>query len=146
MNENVKRDIYEDTRSFEELFPQVEPGIDPTGAKVLLQLRKVKNKTKAGIMLVEESKSTERWNETVALVLAIGPLAYRNRSDMSAWPEGPWCQVGDIVRVVKYGADRWTRRDWEHESINFVLVNDDEVLGKIKSFEEAKRMASFLEE
>ena len=26
---------------------------------------------------------------------------------MQGWPEGSWCEVGDYIRVPKWGGDRW---------------------------------------
>ena len=57
-------------------FPAVDPEATPLGARILVQLRRSKSKTtKAGIILVEETRETEKWNNMVAKVIAIGPLA-----------------------------------------------------------------------
>ncbi len=69
-------------------FPSVEPGAKPLGGRILVQLRRTKKKTtSAGILLVEETKETEKWNNMVAKVIEIGPLAFRHRDTMQAWPE-----------------------------------------------------------
>jgi len=61
-------------------FPSVDPGAKPLGGRILVQLRRTKKKaTSAGIILVEETKETEKWNNMVAKVIEIGPLAFRNR-------------------------------------------------------------------
>ena len=70
-------------------FPSVEPGAKPLGGRILVQLRRTKKKTTgAGILLIEETKETEKWNNMVAKVIAIGPLAFKHRDTMQAWPEG----------------------------------------------------------
>ena len=117
-------------------FPSVEPGAKPLGARILVQLRRTKKKaTSAGIILVEETKETEKWNNMVAKVLMIGPLAFRKRDTMEPWPEGAWCEVGDYIRVPKWGGDRWEVKvpgDDDHEDpALFMILNDHEVIAKV---------------
>lgn len=111
-------------------FPDIDPGVQPFGSRVLLQIRKAKSKTKGGIILAGETRDTETWNTQVAKVRAMGPLAFHNRNTMEPWPEGAWVSVGDYVRAPKYGGDRWSVRDGEEE-ILFVIFNDLDLLGKI---------------
>ena len=114
-------------------FPSVEPGAKPLGGRILVQLRRTKKKaTSAGIILVEETKETEKWNNMVARVIEIGPLAFRKRDTMEPWPEGSWCEVGDYIRVPKWGGDRWevTVGDEEEKAL-FMILNDHEVIAKV---------------
>jgi co-chaperonin GroES (HSP10) len=117
-------------------FPVVDPGARPLGGRILVQLRRTKKKaTSAGIILVEETKETEKWNNMVAKVLMIGPLAFKNRDTMASWPEGSWCEVGDYIRVPKWGGDRWEVRvpnedDFEDPSL-FMVLNDHEVIATV---------------
>ena len=72
-------------------FPSVDPGAKPLGGRVLVQLRRTKKTvTSAGIILVEETKETEKWNNMVAKVIENGPLAFKKRDSMEPWPEGSW--------------------------------------------------------
>ena len=87
-------------------FPAVEAGIQPFGSRVLVQIRTPKKKTDGGIIIDLGTQDTEKWNTQVAKVISVGPLAFRNRNTMDAWPEGDWCKPGDYVRVAKYGGDR----------------------------------------
>ena len=96
-----------DLRSELECFPEIDPGVEILGDRVLVQLRREKITSKGGIILVDETRQTLRFNETVAKVRAIGPLAYRSPDDLTPWVEGPWCAVGDLVRTIKYGGDRF---------------------------------------
>lgn len=117
-------------------FPSVEPGAKPLGARILVQLRRTKRKaTSAGIILVEETKETEKWNNMVAKVLMIGPLAFRKRDTMEPWPEGAWCEVGDYIRVPKWGGDRWEVKvpgdDDREDPALFMILNDHEVIAKV---------------
>lgn len=114
-------------------FPAVDPGAIPLGARILVQLRRTKKKTtSAGIILVEETRETEKWNNMVAKVIAVGPLAFKKRDTMEAWPEGSWCEVGDYLRVPKWGGDRWEVPVEEDEDpALFMVLNDHEVIAKI---------------
>lgn len=93
--------------SLEDAFPLADPGLTPFHADVLVQLRTPKTRTEAGIYLVEETRETDLWNMQVAKVIAFGPVCFRNRETLEPWPEGPWCSIGDYVRVPKMGGDRW---------------------------------------
>ena len=117
-------------------FPSVDPGAIPLGGRILVQLRRTKKKaTSAGIILVEETKETEKWNNMVAKVLFVGPLAFKNRDTMQGWPEGSWCEVGDYIRVPKWGGDRWEVRvpgdDELEDPALFMILNDHEVIAKV---------------
>ena len=117
-------------------FPSVEPGAKPLGGRILVQLRRTKKKTtSAGILLVEETKETEKWNNMVAKVIEVGPLAFRHRDTMQPWPEGAWCQPGDYIRVPKWGGDRWEVKvegddDFEDPAL-FMILNDHEIIAKV---------------
>jgi co-chaperonin GroES (HSP10) len=88
--------------------------------------------TGAGIILVQETKETEKWNNMVAKVIEIGPLAFRKRDTMEPWPEGSWCVVGDYIRVPKWGGDRWeVEVEGEEEKALFMILNDHEVIAKV---------------
>jgi co-chaperonin GroES (HSP10) len=126
---------YDIEQTLEEAFPVIDPLMAPYGARVLVQLRAVKDKvTASGIVLPEETKEAEKWNTMIGKVLAIGPLAFRKRESMDPWPEGAWAQVGDYVRVPKWGGDRW-EIDFEINGSKgkalFTFFNDHELIGKV---------------
>ena len=116
-------------------FPSVDPGAKPLGARILVQLRRTKRKaTSAGIILVEETKETEKWNNMVAKVIEIGPLAFKKRDSMDPWPEGSWCEPGDYIRVPKWGGDRWevpVPNEKDEDPALFMVLNDHEVIAKL---------------
>jgi co-chaperonin GroES (HSP10) len=116
-------------------FPSVDPGAKPLGARILVQLRRTKKKTtSAGIILVEETKETEKWNNMVAKVIEVGPLAFKKRDTMEPWPEGSWCEVGDYLRVPKWGGDRWevaVDGEPDEDQALFMVLNDHEVIAKV---------------
>jgi co-chaperonin GroES (HSP10) len=117
-------------------FPVVDPGARPLGGRILVQLRRTKQKTtSAGIILVEETKETEKWNNMVAKVLMIGPLAFKNRDTMESWPEGSWVSVGEYIRVPKWGGDRWEvkvpNEDEMEDPALFMVLNDHEIIASV---------------
>jgi len=135
-----------DTRSELECFPIVDPGVDILGDRVLVQLRREKTASKGGIILVDETKQTLRFNETVAKVIGIGPLAYKSPDTLEPWPEGPWCQVGDLVRTIKYGGDRFVvNPDDGGATVVFITLQAREIISKIRSFDFAQRMKAFVD-
>lgn len=116
-------------------FPDVSAGQAPLGGRVIVQLRRIK-KNAGKIILVEETKENEKWNNMIGRVVAIGPLAYRNRETMATWPEGCWAQVGDFVRVPRWGGDRWERlvvgeENGDLSPVLFMTINDHEVIAKV---------------
>ena len=113
-----------------EAFPAVDAGVQPFGSRVLVQIRTPKKKV-GSILLVQDTKDTEKWNTQVAKVIAVGSLAYKNRNTQELWPEGQWCQPGDFVRVPKYGGDRWEVSLNKDENAMFVIFNDLDVIGKV---------------
>ena len=115
----------------EDAFPPIDPGVQPLGSRVLLQIRSVKQKTAGGILLVEETSSAEKWNTQVAKVIAVGPLAFRDRKTMEPWLEGAWANPGDFVRCPKYGGDRWEVQMKNGESALFVIFNDLDIIGQV---------------
>ena len=114
-------------------FPSVDPGAKPLGGRVLVQLRRTKKTvTSAGIILVEETKETEKWNNMVARVVENGPRAFKKRDSMEPWPEGSWCEPGDFIRVPKWGGDRWeVEVGDDEEKALFMILNDHEIIARV---------------
>lgn len=112
-------------------FPAVDAGIQPFGSRVLVQIRNPREVTQSGIILTCDTKDTDKWNTTTAKVISVGPLAFKNRNTMAAWPEGDWCAPGEYVRVPKYGGDRWEVAKSDAEVGLFVILNDLDIIGRI---------------
>jgi len=143
---DFNKDDEPDLRSELECFPNVDPGTEILGDRVLVQLRREKIASKGGIILVDETRQTLRFNETVAKVIAIGPLAYKNPETLQPWPEGQWVQIGDLVRTIKYGGDRFVvSPDDEGAPVVFITLKATEIISKIKSFEYAQKMKAFVD-
>ena len=118
----------------QEAFPVVDPGALPLGARILVQMRLPKKKmTASGIILAEETRDTEKAQNPIGKVVAIGPLAFKKRDTMESWPEGSWCEVGDFVRVPRWTGDRWEVKINKEDTVEFMLMNDHEVIAKLTS-------------
>jgi len=117
-------------------FPDVQPGQRPFGGRVIVQLRRIK-KTAGRIIIVDETKENEKWNNMIGKVVAIGPLAFKNRDTMQPWAEGSWAEIGDYVRVPRWGGDRWERfvpsetDETVQEPVLFMTINDHELIASI---------------
>ena len=126
-------------------FPDVEPGVRPFGSRVLVQIRSVRTITAGGIIKVESRKKTESDNTCVAKVLAVGPLAYKNRNTMEKWAEGTWCEAGEYVFVPKYGGLRWEKpvpsgvKAFD-ETVHYALFDDLNILGSVNDPLEANEV------
>lgn len=90
-----------------EHFPNVETGVKPCGAKILVQLRTVKEKTVGGIVLANETKEFNQGNTMIGRIVAIGGIAFRDRSSGEEWKEGKWADVGDLVIIPRWSGFRF---------------------------------------
>ena len=115
-------------------FPCINPGVRPLGTRVLVQLRRVRERTDSGIVLVDDTKSFNKSITQLAKVVSLGPIAYCNRSSGEKWPEGVWVKEGDLVRVPKHGGDRFQRKvpDSPEESVVFAMFQDHEILSAVE--------------
>lgn len=123
-------------------FPSLDPGFEPFGSRVIVQLRSPKLYSPGGIKFPEEVVETEMWNTQIAKVRSIGPLSFHNRDSMKLWPEGEWVKLGDYVRIPKFNQDKWfieypakmkTNLGIEidvTERVLFMLINDLDLLAK----------------
>ncbi len=135
-------------QTLDEAFPVASHGWRPFGDRVLVQMRSPKRVTKGGIMLPDESKDYEKWITTVAKVIAIGPLAFRDRTTLEPWPEGVWAKVGDYVRVPKHGGDRWeVALGEEYDTDNtarYAVFRDREVIAGLCEGEDPLRFKDYI--
>ncbi len=123
-----------DFQTLEEAFPECESGVTPLGARLLIQLKSIKKASKGGIILVEETRETEKAQSMIGKVISMGPLCFKNRETATEWPEGTWCAVGDYIRVPRWSGDRFTvpNSDDPEDQVSFQVLNDFEVWAKVK--------------
>ena len=99
----------------------------PTGWRLLVLPFKMKEKTKGGLMLADETIERSQVASTCGLVLKQGPHCY----DKEKFPEGPWCKKGDWVIFARYAGSRILIDGGEVR-----LLNDDEILATIENPED----------
>ena len=97
----------------------------PTGWRLLVLPFKMKEKTKGGVILAEDTLERQQVASQVGLVMAMGPQCYK---DKERYPEGPWCKEKDWIMFARYAGSRIKIEGGEMR-----LLNDDEVLATIDS-------------
>ena len=100
----------------------------PTGWRLLVLPFKMKEKTKGGVILAEDTLERQQVASQVGLVMAMGPQCYK---DKERYPEGPWCKEKDWVMFARYAGSRIKIDGGEMR-----LLNDDEILATIDSPED----------
>jgi chaperonin GroES len=100
----------------------------PTGWRILVLPFKMKEKTKGGVILAENTLERQQVASQVGLVLAMGSQCYK---DNERYPEGPWCKVNDWVMFARYAGSRVKIEGGEMR-----MLNEDEVLATIDSPED----------
>mgnify|MGYP003659577625 FL=1 len=100
----------------------------PTGWRILVMPFKVKEETKGGIIIAQETLDRARVATQVGYVLKMGDLCYE---DKDKYPTGPWCKEKDWVVFARYAGSRM-----EIDGGEIRMLNDDEVLGTINSPED----------
>lgn len=126
---NIKPLAFKLVQTREQAFPEVSPGVKPVGSRILVQLRNSALKTEAGIELVQNTTETEFDNTQTALLLAVGPCAFRNRETLEQWPEGDWAKPGSFIRVPKYGKEMWRRPGKNGCNATFAMFDDLQIIG-----------------
>jgi|TARA_R100001224_G_scaffold1014_1_gene762 co-chaperonin GroES (HSP10) len=95
----------------------------PTGWRLLVMPFAVKEETKGGIIIAQETLDRARVATQVGYVLKMGDLCYE---DKDKYPTGAWCKEKDWVVFARYAGSRM-----EIDGGEIRLLNDDEVLGTI---------------
>jgi|TARA_R110000764_G_scaffold97015_1_gene181114 co-chaperonin GroES (HSP10) len=100
----------------------------PTGWRLLVMPFAVKEETKGGIIIAQETLDRARIATQVGYVLKMGDLCYQ---DKDKYPTGPWCKEKDWVVFARYAG---SRMDIDGGEIR--MLNDDEILGTIEDPED----------
>ena len=117
-----------ETKTYERLKSKESDKLPiPTGWRILLLPFKMKEKTKGGLILGQETLEKQQVASQCGLVLSMGPHCY----DKEKFPEGPWCKKGDWVVFARYAGSRIQIDGGEVR-----LLNDDEVLATIEKPED----------
>ena len=116
------------TESQKEVTTEKDKLPQPTGWRILVLPFKIKEKTKGGVLLGQETIERQQVASQCGSVLAMGPHCYR---DKERYPDGPWCKVNDWVVFARYAGSRI-----EIEGGEVRLLNEDEILATVKNPED----------
>ena len=92
-------------------------GIWPCEYKVLIQPKRVDEKTIGGIIIPESAKEKEKYVTVEGVLVAVGAIAFTDPD----WLDKP--KVGDTVLYDKYAGTTIKGRDGEE----YRLINDKEI-------------------
>jgi co-chaperonin GroES (HSP10) len=111
----------------------------PTGWRVLVMPYQGKAQTAGGLYVPDEVRERESVATTVAYVLKVGPLAYKDPDKFgnhgSVGTPAPWCKEGQWVCIGRYSGSRFKIDGGEVR-----IINDDEVIATILEPDDVKQV------
>jgi len=114
--------------------PLLERLPQPTGWRVLVMPYQGKAKTASGLYIPDEVRERESVATTVAYVMKVGPLAYKDPNKFGSECE-PWCKEGQWVCIGRYSGSRFKIDGGEVR-----IINDDEVIATILEPDDVKQV------
>ena len=114
--------------------PLLERLPQPTGWRVLVMPYQGKAKTASGLYIPDEVRERESVATTVAYVMKVGPLAYKDPNKFGTDCE-PWCEEGQWVCIGRYSGSRFKIDGGEVR-----IINDDEVIATILEPDDVKQV------
>ena len=124
-SEEVQSQIPTDPKGIKEYLGIIP---NPVGYRMLVRPWSGKKKTKGGIILSDDTHDKIQMTTVVGLVVKLGDLCYK---DKKKFPTGAWCKEGEFVIYGRYSGSRFQTKYGEHR-----ILNDDEIIGKIKAPED----------
>jgi co-chaperonin GroES (HSP10) len=106
----------------------------PTGWRVLVMPYQGRATTTGGLHIPDEVRERESVATTVAYVLRVGPLAYKDPNKFGPDP-APWCAEGQWVCIGRYSGSRFKIDGGEVR-----IINDDEVIATILEPDDVKQV------
>lgn len=94
------------------------PGVRPCGFRLLVYPLPTERVTKGGIVIPPTKAEREDMAQTDVEVMAIGPDAWADK-------KGPWCKVGETVKIAKYSGLEFRGPD----ARTYRMINDVDVIG-----------------
>jgi co-chaperonin GroES (HSP10) len=98
----------------------------PTGYKILVYIPHLDEKMRNGLFRTGQNRALEEGASPLGQVIALGPAAYK---DPERFPDGPWCEPGDIIVMRPYSGTSFRRAGYPYE---YRLINDDTVEAVLK--------------
>ena len=114
--------------------PLLERLPQPTGWRVLVMPYQGRAKTASGLYIPDEVRERESVATTVAYVMKLGPLAYKDPDKFGPKSE-PWCKEGQWVCIGRYSGSRFKIDGGEVR-----IINDDEVIATILEPDDVKQV------
>lgn len=96
---------------------------NPVGYKILVALPEQDERFASGLYKPDSLRRDEQTASMLAVVLAVGPDAYK---DERRFPSGPWCKAGDTILINPYTGTRL-----RVAGVNMRLINDDSPMATI---------------
>ena len=124
-SEEVQSQIPTDPKGIKEYLGIIP---NPVGYRMVVRPWSGKKKTKGGIILSDDTHDKIQMTTVVGLVVKLGDLCYK---DKEKFPTGAWCKEGEFVIYGRYSGSRFQTKYGEHR-----ILNDDEIIGKIKAPED----------
>jgi len=106
----------------------------PTGWRVLVMPYQGKAQTAGGLYVPDEVRERESVATTVAYVLKVGPLSYKDTNKFGP-DAAPWCAEGQWVCIGRYSGSRFKIDGGEVR-----IINDDEVIATILEPDDIKQV------
>jgi len=114
--------------------PLIDRLPQPTGWRVLVMPYQGKAKTASGLYIPDEIRERESVATTVAYVMKVGPLAYKDPDKFGSDCE-PWCKEGQWVCIGCYSGSRFKIDGGEVR-----IINDDEVIATLLEPDDIKHV------
>lgn len=95
---------------------------EPVGPNLLVKLEVPPERTKGGIILMDQTRENEAYQAKRGVVVAMGPDCF---IPAASFPGGPWCEVGDIVMFPMSAGLQVRVNDQEYR-----LMRDSSILGR----------------
>ena len=112
-----------DGKSAEKNKNELEKIPNPVGWRMVLFPLKLKEKTKSGLILTDETIAESQVTTNICKILKMGDLCFK---DDTKFPSGPWCKEGDWVLITRYAGSRIRIDGGELR-----IINDDEILAVV---------------
>lgn len=97
------------------------------GHHILIRIEKPEEKTKGGIVLVDQTREADKRSAEIGEVIEVGPTAYMN----DGLGNEPWVKAGERIFFAKYSG-KWAYDPKNPEVDDLLFIRDDDVIGAIE--------------
>lgn len=108
-----------------ELFPNVDPGHHAVGVRILVQLKRVPEKTAGGLIKPIESQEADQAATPYGKVVNLGSACFTEAQ--TGMRHSPDFKAGDYVRIPKWIGDKFAV-----DGVTFTFYNWWDVIGRVE--------------